>query len=124
MTMTARSDVLRDFVRGESEWEALRALGATIKLDADRLQLEEPPDAPVYEATATDVAVGLLANWAIGTTLRDWARVLLASAMVDLSSLEDDERGEALLNALWDAAGGADPSDDALESARILAAET
>jgi hypothetical protein len=122
--MTTGFEVLRNFVRGECDWKALRALGAVIEKDADALRVEECQDPPVYEATTNDVAVGLLANSAIGTTLHDWARVLLTTGMIDLASLEDDPRGDVLLNALWDAANGSDPAEVALEAARILTAET
>lgn len=105
MTMS-ESSLIRDFVRGRRESNALTVLGASLALGDDVLRLSEPATAPVYEATATDVAVGLLASWAIGTTLQQWARVLLATGMVDLSSLEDHPRGEALLNAVWGAADG------------------
>lgn len=118
MNMTAETDALRRFVRGESEWQVLLSLGASVDLDADGLSLEEPADAPVYEPSVQDVAAGLLAHWAIGTSLRDWARLILATGMVDLVSLEDHPAGEVLLNALWDAAGGSDVSEAAVEAAR------
>jgi hypothetical protein len=121
--MSERTNVLRDFVRGESDSDALSAVGASLAIEDDVVRLDEPAGAPVYGATATDVAVGMLANWALGTPLRDWARVLLATGMVDLSSLEDDPLGEALLNALWDAAEGAGPSESQLEIARVVATQ-
>lgn len=123
MTAAEMMNVIRDFVRGERDSSALTTLGASLELDEDAVHLDEPANAPVYDATASDVAVGLLANWAVGTSLRDWARVLLATGMVDLSSLEDDPRGESLLNALWDAAEGSGPSDGQLHVARQVARE-
>lgn len=122
MIMSEETDLIRGFVRGESDSDALSTLGASLALDEDVVRLDEPSDAPVYEATAADVAVGLLGNWAAGTALREWARVVLATGMVDLSSLEDHPRGEALLNALWDAAEGSGPSESQLDVARNVAA--
>ena len=124
MTVAETMDVIRDFVRGERDSGALTTLGASLELDDDAVHLDEPSDAPVYDATVSDIAVGLLANWAVGTSLRDWARVLLSPGMVDLSSLEDDPRGETLLNALWDAADGSGPSDRQLHVARQVAGES
>lgn len=119
--MTDEIDVLRAFVRGESEWQMLHTIGVSVEFDAECLKVEEPARAPTYEPTADDVAAGLLAHWAIGTTLRDWASVLLATGMIDLSSLEDHSDGEALLNALWDAAEGSEPTQQALDAARRVA---
>jgi hypothetical protein len=124
MTVAEGMHVIREFVRGERDSSALTTLGASLELGDDTVHLDEPADAPVYDATASDVAVGLLANWAVGSSLRDWARVLLATGMVDLSSLEDDPRGDTLLNALWDAAEGSGPSDRQLHVARQLAGES
>jgi hypothetical protein len=116
--MSTETSVLKKFVRGESEWQVLLSLGASIDLDAGGLSLIERADAPVYEPSAQDVAAGLLVHWAVGTSLRDWARLVLAVGMVDLASLEDHPAGEVLLNALWDAAGGCDVSEAAIDKAR------
>jgi hypothetical protein len=124
MTVAEAMNVIRDFVRGERDSGALTTLGVSLELDDEAVRLDEPANAPVYDATASDVAAGLLANWAVGTSLRDWARVLLATGMVDLSSLEDDPRGETLLNALWDAAERSGPSDRQIHVARQIAGET
>lgn len=122
MNATNETHVLRSFVRGETQWDAIAALGARLNFDSDGLHLDEPADAPVYEPSATDVATGLVAHWAIGTTLQDWARVLLGTGMIDLSSLEDHPDGEVLLEALWDASEASDIDDQRLEVARQLAA--
>ena len=113
--------MLTSFVRGETEWDALEALGARLKVGPARLHMEETADTPVYEPSAIDVATGLLAHWEVGATLQDWARVLLATGMIDLSRLEDHPHGEVLLGAIWDAAEGTDINDVQLEVARQVA---
>lgn len=98
--------MLRSFVRGETKWQALAALGAQLTVDPDGLHVEEPANAPLYEASVIDVALGLLAKWKTQQALQDWARVLLATSMIDLRCLEDHPDGEVLLEAVWDAAEG------------------
>ena len=103
--------MLKSFVRGETEWQALTALGARLDFDLDGLHVEEPANAPLYEASVIDVATGLLAKWKTQEAVQAWARVLLATSMIDLRCLEDHPDGEVLLEAVWDAAEGADIND-------------
>jgi hypothetical protein len=116
------SRILKSFVRGEAECEALTALGAKVSFDVEQLQVTEPADAPVYEPSVADVATGLLAHSVAVRTLRDWARVLLATGMIDLRGLEDHPDGEVLLEAVWDAAEGTEIVNRQLELVRRLAA--
>jgi hypothetical protein len=58
-----------------------------------------------------EVATGFVSHWAVGNTLQDWARVLLATGMIDLTYLEDHPDGEVLLEAVWDAAAAASDID-------------
>ena len=122
MNATSEVEILRSIVRGERDLEALTTLGARLNVTADGLQLDEPADAPVYEPSIRDVALGLICHWAVGTTLQAWARVLLATGMIDLSCVEDHVDGDALLGALWDAAEGSDIDEHQLGIARRLAA--
>lgn len=109
--------LLRSLLRGEAEWSDLRTLGVSVEFRDGRLRLEEPPDAPVYEARVEDIARGLLAHW-VRSTLQEWARVVLATGTIEIACLEDTEEGELLLEALWECAEGSQPTDLALETAR------
>jgi hypothetical protein len=124
VNVNGEPDILRDFVRGERDWEDLTALGARLSFDTDGLHLDEPADAPVYEPSIGEVAAGLMCHWAVGTTLRDWARIVLATGMLELSGLEDQSEGDLLLEAIWDAAQGTEISALQLDVARRLAATT
>lgn len=122
MSETEEISLLRSFVRGETQWDGLAILNVRLSFDSDGLHLEEPADAPVYEATAGDVATGLVSHWAVGTSLQEWARVLLATGMIDLGRLEDHPDGEVLLEALWDAAEASRIDEQRLGVAQQLAA--
>lgn len=124
MNPTPDGSLLQGFVRGETAWEALAGLGAQLTVSPMTLRIDEPADAPVFEPSAGDVATGLCAHWAVGVTLRDWARVLLATSMIDLRGLEDDPNGEILLEAVWAAADGADIDERQLKVARQLASSS
>lgn len=75
--------VIRRFVRGESSWKVLEDLGARMTFRPQGLELDEPGDAPVYEASAVDVATGFIRHFG-RDTLPVWARVMLATGMIDL----------------------------------------
>jgi hypothetical protein len=113
-------DVVGGFVRGESSWKVLEEFGARITFGPTGLHLEEPGNIPVDEASAVDVATGFIRHFG-RDTLREWAAVMLATGMVDLSSLESDPRGDVVLEAIWDAAGGEPVRPDHLASMRELA---
>jgi hypothetical protein len=109
------------FVRGDADPTELAQTGLLLELSESGLQLEEPPGVPVVTPSTSDVASGLLTRRARGREpLAVWARVLLAANFIDLRDLEDNPAGELLLEALWDAADGADVDDRAIDAARGL----
>ncbi len=121
MSEDRAAGALRRFVIGMDDWSELAVLGASIEFDAGALRITEPNNAPVYKAPVGEIAAGLLRHWARSTGLREWARVLLATGMIDLACLEDMPSGELLLEALWDCAEGVPVSTKALDLARQVA---
>jgi hypothetical protein len=120
--MTDETDIASDvmaFVRGETDTDALRRAGIEVAISDSGLRLWEPPGMPVVTPSREDIASGLLANYALGTTLREWAAVMLAANLIDFVELEaiDDD---PLLEALWAAAAGDETPEDALDVARGL----
>ncbi len=110
------------FVRGDADPTELTRTGLQLELSGSGVQLEEPPGIPVVSPSASDVASGLLARWAHGgEPLAVWGRVLLAANFIDLKALEDHPEGGLLLDAVWDAAGGAEINERAIDVARRLA---
>jgi hypothetical protein len=103
---------IMSFVRGELGWQLLEPLGVRIRFSDDGCDVEGGAGTVVAPSMA-DVGRGLIAN--LGKSPRhvqQWAAVLLAgSSFVDLSSLERDSDGEALLEGLWEASAR-NPLDD------------
>jgi hypothetical protein len=105
--MTMDLGLIKAFVMGDIDWTEMRSLGAEIDVSGATTLIREPGNVPVYEATAEDVAAGLLRRSAMGAGgLREWASVLLATGMVDVAPLEDHPHGDLLLGAVWDASKG------------------
>ncbi len=70
------------------------------------------------QARIRDVAEGLLRYRARIGDLRDWARVILMGAGVDLADeFETSQEGDVLLNSLWDLSFGGALGDDAVRLA-------
>jgi hypothetical protein len=113
------ADVLRAFVRGEVPTDALAHLGYNLTGQVGALRL----DAPVIEGVElplADLAAGLLRQWALGTTLREWAAVVLMLSDVQFQEAESPDE-DRLLDALWSASAGEPVPDHALRLARQLA---
>lgn len=99
-------DLLRQFVVGEIDSSELIDVGVMVSFAADRMTLQDA-SVEVVEPTITEIAAGYVASWARGEdALRRWAQVILGLTAVDLVALEDAPDGEALLEAIWDAAAG------------------
>jgi hypothetical protein len=72
------------------------------------------------ELPLADLAAGLLRQWALGTTLREWAAVVLMLSDVQFQEAESPDE-DRLLDAVWSASAGEPVPDDALRLARQLA---
>lgn len=104
---TASANLLT-IVRGERRWGEAEVPG--ISVDLERWSLSEAPlaEATPVHATLTDVAQGFQEHLDEPEKLRRWAFVVLnASNSIELDeAFESTEEGEALLEAMWDAAFG------------------
>jgi len=113
------ADVLRAFVRGEVSTDALARLGYNLTSEVGGLRLDAPVSGGV-ELPLADLAAGLLRQWALGTTLREWAAVVLMLSDVQFQEAESPDE-DRLLDAVWSASAGEPVPDDALRLARQLA---
>jgi hypothetical protein len=113
------ADVLRAFVRGEVSTDALTRLGYNLTGEVGWLRLDAPVSEGV-ELPLADLAAGLLRQWALGTTLREWAAVVLMLSDVQFQEAESPDE-DLLLDALWSGSAGEPVPDDALRLARRLA---
>jgi hypothetical protein len=114
--------VLRAFVRGEVSTDALAPLGYNLTGEVGARCLDSSVTTSV-ELPLADLAAGLLRQWAMGTTVREWASVVLMLSNVQFLEAESHDE-ERLLDALWSASAGEPVSDDVLTLARQLAQGT
>jgi len=115
----SQHQVVRAVVRGDRPIEALSGAGIQLESTKGGLRVDIPAGFKV-ELPLVDLAFGLLASWARGTELREWASTILAVSEIEFTEI-DSRDGEALLDALWTAAAGEGVSDVSLEAARQLA---
>jgi hypothetical protein len=111
--------VLRAFVRGELSTDALARLGYSLTGQVGALRLDAPVSEGV-ELPLAELAAGLLRQWVLGTTLREWAAVVLMLSDVQFQEAKSTDE-DRLLDALWSASAGEPVPDDALRLARQLA---
>jgi hypothetical protein len=98
------TDVLRAFVHGEVSTDALARLGYNLTGQVGALRLNAPV-AEGVELPLADLAAGLLRQSALGTTLREWAAVVLMLSDVQFQEAESTDE-DRLLDALWSASAG------------------
>jgi hypothetical protein len=128
--MTANADLVKSvvsFVRGEASVGAITSRGVGVSVTSEMVKISLPPDTPRAAVTVEDVLAGLESNSRDAGSLRVWATVVLASALVDLPVDEDSEDFDMLLDALWDAMDGRPASNADLENMRrrlLAASET
>jgi hypothetical protein len=128
--MTANADLVKSvvsFVRGEASVGAITSRGVGVSVTSEMVKISLPPDTPRAAVTVEDVLAGLETNSRDAGSLRVWATVVLASALVDLPVDEDSEDFDMLLDALWDAMDGRPASNADLENMRrrlLAASET
>jgi hypothetical protein len=108
------------FIRGDADADALDDPRIEMIISDDGVRMWEAPGVPTVVPSQEDVASGLLANYARGTTLKQWASVVLAANFIDFVELEVDD-DELLLEALWAASAGEEISEESLRAARELA---
>ena len=90
-------------VRGTEPWTVLKKLGVYRNRDTWHF---EPYSTPVL-ITADDLIAGFRSHSSNQSALREWAAfVLAASNLISFNALEEDMRGECLLDELWRAAFG------------------
>lgn len=116
--MGTEHEVARAVVRGERPVQALADVGIGIE-NTEAGRRVTIPTGFLVQLPLTDLAFGLLASWARGTELRDWASVVVTVGDIEFDDIETD-CGVTLLDALGAAAAGEGVSTEALEVARKL----
>jgi hypothetical protein len=112
--------VLRRLVRGEEDPRAaVEALGIKFHDSSGAMALEVPADVDVVELPLSDLARGLLAHWTRGTSLREWASLVLMLDIIQFFEAESPEE-DRLVKALWAASAGEDLDEGSLAVARAL----
>ena len=109
-------------VRGEIPWRELQRVGLSISFMDDGCDCEGAGFV-VAKPVVPDIAAGF-ARLSDGSDveLRRWACVMLAaSAVIDLSALEDHPDGERVLSAIWDASAGVPIDAATIATIRSLA---
>jgi hypothetical protein len=118
---TAADASLRQLVRGEDEpLKVVQQLGGSLSGQPGLLRVDLPADVPVVELPRSDLAHGLLRHWSRGTSLQEWATVVLAVDVIQFVERESPSE-DRLLEALWSASAGEPIADDALALADSVA---
>lgn len=116
--MRSQYEVARAVVRGDRPVEALANLGIEIENTGAGRRVTTPAGFLIHLPLA-DLAFGLLASWARGTELRDWASIIMMASDIEFDDIETDY-GVTLLDALGAAAAGEEVPEEALDVARKL----
>lgn len=114
------AELILAIVRGEAHWSQLQRFGMSVQISDVSSSLNAPGTVPEVEATAQDIARGILAFRDDPTALRAWAKVMLMASFIGFSDLEHLPYGEALIESLWDAAEGLPPAQETLAIAQTL----
>jgi hypothetical protein len=110
--------LIRDCASGEGSVLDLASVGIRVEGETPQLAISIPSGIPEVLVSPAEVSRGLLAAWARGTDLAEWAFV--TRALVTLEG-EDSPVWETLMGALWSAAFGEPIPDETLTLARSLA---
>lgn len=101
------SEAIRAVLLGEADPSELTACGYSVTFTGSGSSISEPAGVGAVFASIGDVASGYVAAWAAGAeSLRRWAQAVLGIPALDLTALEDNEDGKALLAGVWDASAG------------------
>ncbi|MEO8694551.1 MAG: hypothetical protein ABI658_13595 [Acidimicrobiales bacterium] len=119
--MTTPHNLIRRVVRGEEAPEALERLGVRIETTNGSIRVTPPSDMSIPPCPLSDLARGLLINWALGTDLPTWATTMLMIDAIQFDEADTPQEGQ-LLDAVWAAMTDQPIDDDALNLARRLTA--
>ena len=108
-----------EVVRGERPIDELAHVGVLVA-DTEHGRRIEVPAGFVVALPLVDLAVGLIASWARGTQLREWAAVMLMLSNIEFSDMDSSDY-EMLLEALWAASAGEEIPEESLAVAKRLA---
>jgi hypothetical protein len=110
--------MIHDFACGNGSVADLAILSILIEGEPPQLEVTIPAGTPEVQVSPADLSRGLLAAWARGTDLGEWAAATRSLVILDG---EDSPVWEVLMNALWAASFGDPIPDEALTLARSLA---
>ena len=112
--------LLRRLVRGDGDdpFDVVRWLGGSVQGAPGNGHMNLPP-LPTVEFPLSDLAHGLLSQWAKGTSLQKWALTVLMADAIQFEEAESPEE-EVLLDSLWRASAGEPVTDEALALSRRL----
>jgi len=117
--VTTAHDLVRRVVRGEEAPETLEQLGVRIENRNGSITVTPPRDMALPPWPLSDLARGLLVNWALGTGLPTWAATMLMLDAIQFEEADSAQEGR-LLDAVWAAMTHEPIDDDALDLAREL----
>ena len=106
-------------MRGEGAPESLERLGVRIETHNGSIKVTPPIDMTIPPYPLSDLARGLLVNWAVGTGLPTWATTMLMVDAIRFEEADSPQEGQ-LLDAVWAAMTDQPIDDEALDLARQL----
>ncbi len=93
-------------VQGKLHWRELRKYGVDVQHYADRWTFGPTHCEPLH-ATSDDLIQGVRMLLGEPVAISEWARFILAAAsIIELDTVESDERGNQLIECLWDLSRG------------------
>ena len=119
LPVTTPHSLIRLVVRGEEAPEVLERLGVRIETCNGLIKVTPPSNMTIPPYPLSDLARGLLINWAVGTGLPTWATTMLMVDAIQFEEADSPQEGQ-LLDAVWAAMTDQPIDDDALDLARQL----
>jgi hypothetical protein len=113
--------LIRRVVRGEEAPQALERLGVRIETTNGSIKVTPPSGMSIPRYPLSDLARGLLVNWAVGTDLPTWATTMLMIDAIQFEEADTPQEGQ-LLDAVWAAMTDQPIDEEALDLARRLTA--
>jgi hypothetical protein len=115
--------LIMQVIRGESDPSELGEIGLTFRETESGFAMDEPAGLAIVEPSIDDLATGLFAHWVRSTGSQTWARVVLGGSFIDLRDLEDDPRGDVLLEMLWTLSDGEELTETDVDRLRNVVEE-